>query len=249
MRSLTPRKPSSVPRLPRPAVASSEAVAAFVERRKFNSLEGRGMTDDQIRKELERQARQYACVEKLKAFDDAKASSGRAAVALPLRSKPRGPRGGEDDGRRGGTIRMCIERARRALHEAGAQQGAQQCHEDSLFLRRHVIHGERRLITRFSSLLASRFFLLNYFLLICQAASQASPHCLPISTASINRDPFQWASRTRLDSDNKGKPFPPLTHHPRTCTYRRVSRHLHFAPNSSTLAPPRRRSLRSRPTQ
>ena len=64
---------------------SSEAVAAFVERRKFNSLEGRGMTDDQIRKELERQARQYACVEKLKAFDDAKASSGEsggsAAVA------------------------------------------------------------------------------------------------------------------------------------------------------------------------
>ena len=48
-------------------------------------LKSRGMTDDQIRKELEEQARQYACAEHLKALDDAKASSGEsgggAAVA------------------------------------------------------------------------------------------------------------------------------------------------------------------------
>ena len=51
------------------------AAEAFVDRRKFNSLEGKGMTDEQIRTELERQARQYACAEERDAFEKATASS------------------------------------------------------------------------------------------------------------------------------------------------------------------------------
>ena len=63
-------------------VHAEGAVQDFIDRRLTSSLEGIGMNNNQIRDELERQARQYACAEERQAFEEAtkKTESDREAV-------------------------------------------------------------------------------------------------------------------------------------------------------------------------